>query len=673
MATFYSCVGRCFLGAAFVLAAISIVHSAAPETRSGADDGKVEDLVREALQHELAGKNENRENLIWEAFRRSPENSAVRWQLGQVRGEEDGLWRTPLEVELASRNDERLANYRKLRDAASSTLEDQLQLARWCRKNKLGEEERVHWLAVLRLQPDNSEAIERLDLHSYQGAMLTSGQIEKLKSQSRKLDKIARRWQPVVAQWRRNYRSGEPFPSAEMKGRIAKISDSAEMQALERTIRQEEGGRAQYHAMALALAKSLEENPYPAAAECLVNLAASSPWDDVHDASIAGLKRHSFDHYVPPLLNGLRTLVVGNVRQGVGRGGDPVTSYSVYRDNAVENRVYSTRKNATARNAAPQFVMPVAFDLSNAGQARPMANLLADIRFSPEDNAENVFEQFRQTQRMRTEQREAVMCNAVANGYRGMALSNARIVGTLRETTEQNLGDEPSKWWNWWWQDYNETVEAANRTDTPSLLDANLFVVAPYAVEASSQPEYRSEVTQRYQVYVPNSYPTWPTSCFAPGTKVWTQLGRVEIGKIKVGDRVLAQDVDSGELAYKPVLAVTVRKPGPRIKIGFESETIVATPSHPFWIDGQGWRLTKQLEIGNALHSVSGCFPVESIEEVETDPTKNGYSYNLIVADFSTYFVGDHGILVHDNTPRQPTSSLVPGLPAEISASSVRE
>jgi hypothetical protein len=99
----------------------------------------------------------------------------------------------------------------------------------------------------------------------------------------------------------------------------------------------------------------------------------------------------------------------------------------------------------------------------------------------------------------------------------------------------------------------------------------------------------------------------------------------------------------------------------------------VATPSHPFWVDGQGWRLTKQLEIGNALHSVSGCFPVESIEEVETDPTKNGYSYNLIVADFSTYFVGDHGILVHDNTARQPTSSLVPGLPAEISASSVRE
>jgi hypothetical protein len=32
------------------------------------------------------------------------------------------------------------------------------------------------------------------------------------------------------------------------------------------------------------------------------------------------------------------------------------------------------------------------------------------------------------------------------------------------------------------------------------------------------------------------------------------------------------------------------------------------------------------------------------------------------VADFHTYFVGDGRILSHDNTPRNPTNSIVPGL-----------
>ena len=44
------------------------------------------------------------------------------------------------------------------------------------------------------------------------------------------------------------------------------------------------------------------------------------------------------------------------------------------------------------------------------------------------------------------------------------------------------------------------------------------------------------------------------------------------------------------------------------------------------------------------------------------DPSYNGMAYNLIVADFDSYFVGDAAILVHDNTPRQPTAAVLPGL-----------
>ena len=56
------------------------------------------------------------------------------------------------------------------------------------------------------------------------------------------------------------------------------------------------------------------------------------------------------------------------------------------------------------------------------------------------------------------------------------------------------------------------------------------------------------------------------------------------------------------------------------------------------------------------------CALIESIEKLDGDPSPAGESYNLIVADFNSYFVGDQGILVHDNTPRAPTAALLPGL-----------
>ena len=40
-------------------------------------------------------------------------------------------------------------------------------------------------------------------------------------------------------------------------------------------------------------------------------------------------------------------------------------------------------------------------------------------------------------------------------------------------------------------------------------------------------------------------------------------------------------------------------------------------------------------------------------------------TYNLVIADFNTYFVGESGILVHDNTARRPTQAVVPGLTAK--------
>ena len=66
--------------------------------------------------------------------------------------------------------------------------------------------------------------------------------------------------------------------------------------------------------------------------------------------------------------------------------------------------------------------------------------------------------------------------------------------------------------------------------------------------------------------------------------------------------------------------------------------------------------MAKELQIGDRVHSLDGGATVSA---THAEPPEN--AYNLIVADFGTYFVGDGRILVHDNTPRLPTPAMLPG------------
>ena len=71
--------------------------------------------------------------------------------------------------------------------------------------------------------------------------------------------------------------------------------------------------------------------------------------------------------------------------------------------------------------------------------------------------------------------------------------------------------------------------------------------------------------------------------------------------------------------------------------------------------------MTKQLGAGRSrAHAFRRCD--RKRRESPVDPSFAGMAFNLIVADFNSYFVGKHGILVHDNTPRAATAALLPGL-----------
>ena len=136
-------------------------------------------LVQAALEKELTGDNSQREALLQQAVEESPKDTAAHWQLGEVRLR--GKWQTVSQAEHAARLDKRLADYARRRVAAGMNVDDQVALARWCRRNQLDEQQRAHWRLALQAQPDNAEAIQALGLRPYCGMMATPAEINQFR------------------------------------------------------------------------------------------------------------------------------------------------------------------------------------------------------------------------------------------------------------------------------------------------------------------------------------------------------------------------------------------------------------------------------------------------------------------------------------------------------------
>jgi hypothetical protein len=64
-----------------------------------------------------------------------------------------------------------------------------------------------------------------------------------------------------------------------------------------------------------------------------------------------------------------------------------------------------------------------------------------------------------------------------------------------------------------------------------------------------------------------------------------------------------------------------------------------------------------QLRPGQYLHGVNGPVSVAAYETAQPKEV-----YNLVVSDWHTFFVGQQGLLVHDNSPIEEVSTVVPGL-----------
>lgn len=585
-------------------------------------------LVADALRAETIGDAAQRAALLGSALDTAPNYSAARWHRGEMLV--GGKWSNVKEAQAAAAADPARVEYELLREAADQSIDGQVALARWCEQQHLADEAKYHWSNVVAVEPYNNDALRALDARWHDGRLITRSEFKAGREHAQQQRKAARQSKPTIARWTRMFEAGDNRSRKQALAELASCDDRVTLTAVEEiTLHGKLGSNADFeksHEFGLALVKAHARSADQAATDSLLRHAAIAPVESVRSAAANALKQRSPHGFVPQLLSLLVMPFESSLRVTHDVDGSVHYWHSLYREGRDANLSIESRSSLTQVDFDSATVL-----IDDMGGATIGKESDATIAVRLARNAEASRAKYALA--AQTTEHQVAKLNSEAFA------SNARVAAVLQNVTDQTIGNDPKAWWNWW-DEYNE-----------------------YSTDGENPTYERRYVDSQLEYHRMPGYARVPHSCFAAGTLVWTKTGPREIETLGIGDFVLTQDAESGELAYKTVLGRTIRPQKPTLNIRCGDETIQATLGHPIWVAGQGWKMAKELQPGTVLHGVAGPVIVETIEEADTIDV-----YNLVVADAHNYFVGDAGILVHDNSARRPTTTVVPGLASSFAA-----
>ncbi|MDB5347264.1 MAG: hypothetical protein JWP89_5641 [Schlesneria sp.] len=528
-----------------------------------------------------------------------PETAAnVAWWQAGFVKTADG-WQSADSVSTAKSGMAILDEYRTKRSTAVKTVAGQMALADWCRSSKLPDQERAHLTQVLLLAPADFDGAQ---LYKRMGYRLVAGRWLTTADQ-RDLEASARRYQEHLREWATG---------------VERISRNWNGNAKQRKLAQTElqgidnptaipalviaSGRDE--SLAVAICEQLAMLPSFEASQALATIAVRSDSSAVRQAAAGKLKGRRIDDFAPALLAEMRSPFLANTSTGVG--GKPMLMIREEADRYVAVDPVVVPLNAPAITIYYSWirdrVVGVMPDRLTARRSNDLDRGLDDAREGLQIQIDDE--------------------NDRAEEY------NQRAAAVLAQVTCQELSLDPTYWWAWW------------------------------SLYTGTQPIPKKCQLVRKGVYVPQEIRVVRCSCLTAGTPICTRQGFVAIDQIQVGDEVLSKNINTGEIDYRPVLQTTERQPVSVTKFVVAGSTITASEGHHFWVSGTGWSKTRELAAGQPIHTATGMSRIESAGP-ESQPAS---VYNLIVADFHTYFVGPGMILSHDVMQPSPTNVKVPGL-----------
>ncbi len=602
-----------------------------------------------------------RAKLLDAAQAEAGEPSLAHWYAAEVF--RNGRWNTLKEAQQQAAEDVDLIAYQQRRNQVSNTAGSHEKMARWCQKKGLTELAHMHWLYVLRFQPNHSAALGVLELRWHNGLLLAEEEIAAYQENQRQRLRDIKRWRTKAKRIRRTLEHGDLPQQKAAREELWAIRDEAAVPALVEEFTEEGPEEQTTVNRRFELIEVLGNIDAPEATETLVRFAVESSRDPIRYAALDQLTEKPMEEYVPVLLEGMRMPVEASVSIRV-MGKRIVSSFS-YAQEGHTGQEYRRQRSSSyvipgqRYNSAPTYATRRVPERVQEGYTVPERVIPAyqcNDRIIPErriperyippliqpaydrtERAGTVYSAHEKPEFQYQKQRALRSSQAAANretqriGRLNAAIEqqNAQIAEVLAEATGETFSAFPKSWWNWWSDHLERHPESAT-------LGAR----------------------QQWSLALLNKNPRG----LSRGTWVWTLGGRVAVETVRPGDFVLSQDPATGELAYQVVLAIASPRNLPVSKIQLEQGALHCVPGQVVWTAGRGWQRVSKLAEGESLHGVRRSARVGQVADAFTIDC-----YDLIVDKFHTLFIGESGVLVHDATPVKSTHAALPGFsPAAV-------
>jgi len=559
--------------------------------------------VRMALWCEAHGLQSERLKHLAIAVLTDPAHATARGLLGLVAFR--GQWQSPQAIHEKLKADETtsaaLAEYNGRRARMGNSADSHWKIAMWCEQRGLKPEATAHLTMVTQLDPGREAAWKRLGYKKQGRRWVTDLQLADAEAQ-KKADK---RWTTLLAK----LRSGldDKSKQADVTKALEGISDPRAVPTVWASFA---AGKASHQEVAVQVLGQIDS---PGSTRALALLALAGKSGEVRSKATQTLRRRNLREIASFLVALLRDPELDP---------DPILyHYSLHP--AGWDGIGSL---GFLFVQGPQYDVLKTYPL-------PELNLIRDpsgfVPTSPMPGYE--LRVMRQRQQQSTDlaaiigqilsESEGHLLTA-KNHVREVDQLNARIIRVLAAATGKSLGEDREIWRKWWAEEQGYTY------DPPSPRPRQDLTLS------DSKPTFVSEVR---------------LDCFAAGTPVHSLTGLRPIELVEVGDQVLTQDPRSGALSYQPVMATVHSQPDKVLKITLNHEAITATGIDRFWKVGQGWVMARDLKPGDLLRSLGGVSAVKTVAEARSEPV-----FNLKVMQAQSFFVGQGGMLVHDNSLVEP-------------------
>ena len=162
------------------------------------------------------------------------EYAPAQWHQGCVQYQKQ--WIDAEQLPALLKENPRIALYIEQRAQVRDTINGNLELADWCQKKGLAEQERAHLMRVLDFDSNHRLARTKLGFRQINGQWVTPAQLQQAQKQFASDRKNFATWGPRIEKLRKQFRNGSPTQRAAARQQILAINDCGAIVALEQVL-----------------------------------------------------------------------------------------------------------------------------------------------------------------------------------------------------------------------------------------------------------------------------------------------------------------------------------------------------------------------------------------------------------------------------------------------------